>query len=237
MLAEICSTYFLAAFLVRIAKTGVNVKSVDSEGNTPPYSLWGKATRSIAEGRWNVAARFDCDSEDLRCLDLDVRVGRDDGSTKARVQGTVDAASRTGEVTELGLSQSLDVLGGNLVLAPGYRVPARRADLVVSYEIQDTKVTVGGGMDKQRVTISQKFGNNNAIAPTVTSEGEVDLEYRRKVGNGVVTAAYKPNDALSVKYAEGPWVATVEAPLDGFYKIDEGGAKVSLRRAIQVETF
>lgn len=205
----------------------------DSLRGDAPFNIWGKVKRSVAG--WDLQAKLDTDSDRFRQVDIDVEAEGGPTDCKLRAQGSVDTSAQTGELREVGLSQSFDAPGGNMAVSPSYNLASKKADVVLAYENQDTDttVTIAADMDSQRVTVSQRIDDDNEISPSITSDGDIELQYKRIMGDGVMTANYKPNDSTSVKYEEGPWVASANFPMDGYYQL--GGPSLNIKRSIKVD--
>jgi len=213
---------------------GVNMKA-ESLGGEAPFNIWGKLKRSVAG--WDLQAKLDTASDHFRRVDIDVEADGGPTDVKLRAKGSVDTAAQTGELREVGLSQSFDAPGGEVALSPSYNLADKKADIVLAYENKDTDtvITIAADMDSQRVTVNQRINEDNEISPSITSDGDVELQYKRIIGDGVMTANYKPNDSTSVKYEEGPWVASANFPMEGFYQL--GGPQLAIKRSIKVDAF
>jgi hypothetical protein len=212
---------------------GFNMRPDDGE---IPFSVWGSLNRSV--GGWNLKAKVDADSKDLNSVDFDVRAEGGPTSLQLRASGNVDAKSKSGQVTEVGLTQAFGAPGGELSLSPSYNYETRKAQVRVEYGLDgnNTRITVNADSDRQKVTVARRINADHSIAPSITSDGDVELEYRcRVVGDGVCTANYRPNDATCLEYEAGPWVASAIVPMDGFYKISNAGTKFAIRRSIPIE--
>lgn len=213
---------------------GVNMK-VDSLAGEAPFNIWGKVKRSVAG--WNVQAKLDTASNQFRRVDIDVEAEGGPTDCKLRAQGSVDTSAQSGEVREVGLTQSFEAPGGNMAVSPSYNLASRKGDVVVAYENidTDTTVTIAADMDKQRLTVSQRIDEDNEISPSITSDGDIEVQYKRVMGDGLMTANYKPNDATSLKYEEGPWVASANFPMDGFYQVGRPG--LAVKRSVKIDAF
>lgn len=208
-------------------EAGVQVK--EGQGGKGSYSLFADIKRTV--GGWNLKARLDTESSDLHCVDTKVHAEGGPTNVMLRAQATVDTVSKTGEVTEVSIEQPFDLLGGEATVFSRFNLVSQKADFVVAYGQDGTYVTVGGDRDIQRVTIRQRIDEHSEIAPTVCTDGDVELEYRCKVGGGYATGIYKPSDSVTVKYAEGPWSANAVIPMEGYFNL-QGGAKVSIKRSL-----
>jgi hypothetical protein len=195
-----------------------------------PFNFWGKAKRSIVG--WNLSARVDGDSSDLNSIDLDLRA--DSGSTALQVTGNANAENVDVQIGSVKLSQKIDALGGSWVLSPRYNVQAKRGDVTVAYGFQDTIVSIDANLDKQKVTIRQNIGDATQVAPSISTDGKVELEYRRNVLTGTVTTTVKPNESVGVQWKDGPWQANMKAPLDGGLAGLKDGVQMNIRRIVDV---
>ena len=197
-----------------------------------PFSIWGKLQRDV--GEWDVSAKLDTYSDSLGLwdLDLEARGGPTDLTVTAR--GNVDLSSQTGELLEVGLRQSFEAPGGDLSLFPRFIFAKRMTDVRIEYQHEDTRIQIDADMDSQRISLAHSFDENNSFSPSIRSDGEIELEYRRAIGDGVMTANYKPNHSTIIKYEDGPWVANVDIPMDGYFKFG-GGPKLNIRRSVSLE--
>jgi hypothetical protein len=201
-----------------------------ADKDSVPFNFWGKAKRSIAG--WNLSARIDGDSSDMNSIDLDLRA--DSGSTALQMTGNANAEYKDVQVGSLKVSQKIDALGGIWVLSPRYNVQAKKGDVTVAYGFQDTVVSIDANLDKQKVTIRQNIGENNQVAPSITSDGKAELEYRRSVLTGTVTTTVKPNEFVGIQWQDGPWQANMKAPLDGGIAGLKDRIQVNIRRIVDV---
>jgi hypothetical protein len=202
-----------------------------AEKDSMPFSLWGKAKRNIAG--WNLSARADVDSSDMNTVGVDLRA--DSGATTLQVTGIANsnADESSMQVGSVKVSQKLNALGGSWVLSPRYNVRANKGDVTIAYGIQDTVVSIVADLKKSKVTIRQNIGDNNQVAPSITTDGKVELEYRRSVLTGTVTTTVKP-DVLGVQWQDGPWQANMKAPLDGGFSGLKDRTQFSVRRVVDV---
>jgi hypothetical protein len=205
----------------------------ESFGGDAPFNIWGKLNRNL--GGWDLRAKVDTTSDDIRRLDFDVEAEGGPTDIKLRAQGNMDAANQSGEIREVELSQSFDIPSGEVAISPRYNLNTGKADITLAYENSDTDttITIAANSDQQRVTVSQRIDENNEIAPTVTSDGDIELRYKRIIGDGVMTANYKPNDSTSIQWEDGPWTARADFPTENFYKL--GGPQLSIKRSINVD--
>lgn len=98
---------------------------------------------------------------------------------------------------------------------PRYNVAARKADVGVTCSLGNTSLNIDSSNNK--LTVAQLVGDKNVIIPTITTNGEFDVAVQRSLGEGLgtITTAFKPREAINLKWEEGPWVATVTTPMNG----------------------
>lgn len=214
-------------------KVGVEVKDfADKEGAVPNYNLSGTLKKSIPG--WTMSAGASADSTknfDTVSASL-TATGGPAGST-LKIAGKLDTDTGAAEVTGVSLDQPISVLGGTLDV--GVSTAKSQAGLVLTYERDNTAVTVGGTSEAQSLTIAQTFGDT-MIAPTLTYEGDLSVAFSRKIGDGKLSGSYVPDSALSLKYAEDPFTVSLNVPVDGFYKT-KGGTKLALKMALPEQHF
>lgn len=153
------------------------------------------------------------------------------GPSSVQVKGAAnfELDSPSVAISNVKVSRRMDVMDGELTIVPSYNVAARKVDVNFAYEMEDTIVELDVAPSKQILTVSQRLGDN-VVTPSITTDGEFDLQYRRSLPSGSLTATYKPNDSVEVEWEDGPWQATVTTPMDGFYKAD--GFKINFRRNV-----
>jgi hypothetical protein len=206
---------------------GVRVKVEDVD--VYPYNLWARAKRTVAG--WDVTARADAFSEDLSTLAFDLRA--ENGNSILDIQGSADAKAQRSFVSKLSLSQKL--LGGSLTVVPAYRPLTKEAELGVLYSgLEDTIISLDASTSgPQMITVSQKVGDNNQVIPSISSSGDVEIEYRRAVTGGMVAANYKPNESVTLKWNDGPWLAALNVPMTGPMSFSKD-VNVSFKREVLV---
>lgn len=212
---------------------GFNLAASGLSDSDLPFSVWGKLRRDV--GDWGVSAKIDASSDNLAILKIDLLAKGGPTDLTLRVQGSLDTGRQRGELRQVGFSQSIEAPGGDLSLTPRFNLASGKADVTVEYAHDDTRIKIDAGTDHQRITVAQRIDDANSVSPSITSDGELQFGYRRVVGDGAVTAIYKPNDRTSLRYEEGPWVATVDIPMDGYFELNSGDAMVNIRRSVKME--
>jgi hypothetical protein len=122
--------------------------------------------------------------------------------------------------------------GGNRVTVnPRYDVDNRRADVVVTYDADDTLIKITASRHDQVVTISQKLNDENVISPTIGRDGSLSLAWDRKLGDDMsVRTTLNPNRSVDVEWRDSAWTANVNFPMDDN---DLKGATVHIKRDIK----
>ena len=195
--------------------------------------MWGKLRRKF--GEWSVSARIDTDSYNLGQLDLDLQARGGPTDLSLTAQGSLDTFRRTGELWELGLRQTFDAPGGDLSVFPRFNLVKRKVDVRVEYQHEKTRLQIDADMDAQRIILAQRLGDNNSISHSISSNGDMELVYRRAIGDKVMTASYTPSKSTAIKYEDGPWVASADIPMEGYYNFNGGGAKLHICRTVYLD--
>lgn len=203
-----------------------------------PKKLWGKASTDISG--WKTSASADVEGTDFQ------------GTTYELESSNVDAAVKL-SATSRGVSQvegSKMFASGNAQVTVKYNVEASETDVIVNYETEDTNVELNasvdsqsikvqkqagstnigftGSRDEQSVTISEQIDANNRIAPTITSNGDITLEWERNLGNdNSLTTTVKPNESVGLEWKDAAWTANLDFPLRG---TTVTGASISVKR-------
>jgi hypothetical protein len=78
--------------------------------------------------------------------------------------------------------------------------------------------------------VSQQIDDDNRIAPTINSNGDLSVEWERRLGDDrSLTATVRPNENIDVEWKDDAWTATVNMPIDG---TNINGANVSIKRDV-----
>jgi len=191
-----------------------------------PRSVWGQAKTAVSG--WGVTARAEVDAQNANNgaeVEIDADNAKDDISVRLTASAGKDFNVRTIEATK-----GFDANGARVTVNPRYNVANKESDVVVNYANGDTSVKLTASMDAQKVTISQQVDGNNRIAPTISSGGDLSVEWERKISDdSSLTATLKPNDSLDVEWKDAAWTANVNMPIDG---TSINGANVSIKRDV-----
>jgi len=209
-----------------------------------PRKVFGTLKTSVAG--WGVSAKGERDIAS-GATDITVDANNDDADLSLSLTASVD-----GGVDSVSATKNMDLDGNKLSITPTYSLANEDADVVVSYDTGDTnvkltasrdsqEVVLGHQMDKtnikltasadnQEVTISQQIDDVNRVAPTINRNGDISLEWERKLGDdNSLTATLKPNDSIEVEWKDDSWTAELKAGLDGT-NID--GLSISTKREV-----
>ena len=122
-----------------------------------------------------------------------------------------------GALNKIQLEKGFDALGGRLAITPRYDIASSTADVTLSYDSDETSITVDASKSAQKVTISQQVAAGHKLTPSITSSGETSLAWKKDLGGGdSVTTTLTPGDSINVKWEDGDWVAQFSSGLDGF---------------------
>jgi len=209
-----------------------------------PRKIFGTVKTNVAG--WGVSAKGEKDLES-GSTDLEVNANNEDIDLSVALTASVD-----GGVDSISATKNLDVDGKTLKITPRYRVADEDADVVIKYDAGDTnveltasrdsqEVVIDHTMDKtnikltasadnQEVTVSQQIDDDNRIAPTINRNGDISLEWERKLGDdNTLTATLKPNESIDVEWKDDAWTAEVKAGLDGS---NISGLSISTKREV-----
>ena len=169
-------------------------------------------------------------NSNLRNWNVDLKAVGD--TTMVELQGSCDTDIQDVALRSIKVTQKIDGYGGLWTIVPRYNFPFRRTDVRVAYGTEDTVIAVDASdsMDA-KLTVSQRLGYDHSFTPSITSQGDLELEYRRDTSDGSVTATYKPYDSANVKWEEGPWQANFKAPLEGLFRPTQG-VQMNIRRSV-----
>jgi len=190
-----------------------------------PRKIWGTASTRV--GDWGVTARADLDAQDLSSADIEVDASNDD------VDLTVHLEAKAGEsfsVRKIEATKGIDNDGNRITVTPRYDLDTEQGDVVICYSSGDTDVEVTASKDAQSIKISQQIDDENRISPTLSSGGDISVEWERKLGDdGSLTATLKPNDSIDIEWKDDAWTANINLPIDG---TDITGANVGIKREV-----
>jgi len=132
------------------------------------------------------------------------------------------------------ITKGYDNNGNRITINPRYNIPYNYADVILTYDADDTVIKVIAGASDQSVTISQKLNDDNIISPTINArDGSLSLAWDRKLGEDQsVKTTVNPNRSVDVEWRDSAWTANVNFPMDGSSD-DLQGATVHIKRDIK----
>jgi hypothetical protein len=198
---------------------------------------------------WGVSARADIDAQARDHADLEIDANNDDFDLSLRMTASAGNAFSVGRVEA---TKGLDMNGARVTVNPRYNIADEQADVVinwandntnaeltasadnqevvVNHRMAKTSVKLTASVDNQEVTISQQIDDNNRVAPTVSRNGDISVEWERTLSDdSSLTATLRPNDSLDVEWRDADWTANVNMPMDG---ANINGANVSIKRDV-----
>jgi len=187
-----------------------------------PKNIWGKASGSVAG--WGVSARAEFEGTDFSSADVDIDASGDGIDIHADATATSDGIT----VSKVEATSSFDVDGGSITVNPRYDVGSGDADVVVSYNKDDTSIEVTASADEQSVTISKQIDDDNRVAPTISSDGAFSVEWEKALSDGnTLTTTVTPNESIDIEWKDADWTASINMPVDG---TEITGTNVSVKR-------
>jgi hypothetical protein len=192
-----------------------------------PKKIWGKASRDI--GGWRTSARAEMKNGALDAADIEIEANSEENDLGLKMFAS--AGKGTGfSVSRVEATKGMDVDGARVTINPRYNVDAEDGDVVVGYKKDSTEVEVTASRDDQKVLISQQVDDNNRVAPSISRNGAISLEWERKLSDdSSVTTTLRPNEAVDVEWKDNAWTANINVPIDG---TNIGGTNVSIKRDV-----
>jgi hypothetical protein len=105
---------------------------------------------------------------------------------------------------------------GSFTINPRYNLKSSKADVSVGYDMEKTAFGVTASADSQKFTLSRAIGDNTIVSPSITTNGDFSLAVKQKIEKGTLTGTFKSNDSVNLEWADGPWVANLVAPIEGY---------------------
>eukprot|EP00571_Detonula_confervacea_P016517 CAMPEP_0172307890 /NCGR_PEP_ID=MMETSP1058-20130122/8654_1 /TAXON_ID=83371 /ORGANISM="Detonula confervacea, Strain CCMP 353" /LENGTH=280 /DNA_ID=CAMNT_0013020195 /DNA_START=73 /DNA_END=915 /DNA_ORIENTATION=- len=198
-----------------------------------PRRIWGRASRIFA-GQYALSTRFELDVQAMDRIDFEIDGEDEENDLKMRVIGsTLTGFKRlkTARVSHMEFTKGFDNDGNRVTVNPRYNVDYQHADVVVTYDADDTLIKVTASKDDQMVTISQKLNDENMISPTIGRDGSLSLAWDRKLGeDNSIRTTLNPNRSIDLEWHDAAWTANVNFPMD---ENDLRGATVHIKRDIK----
>jgi len=188
-----------------------------------PRSIWGKVSRDV-EG-WNLSARANVEVEKLDDVDFDIKASNEDLDTSLKLQAS------TGGLGKIEVSKGFSALDGDLNVNPRYDAKSSIFDVILGFSKDNSGVKLQASPSNQKLTVSRQISDSDKLSPSISSSGAFSLAWERALSGGdKVTTTLNSNESLDMKWEDGPWLAKISAPLDG-YRLGEG-VDVSIKRKV-----
>ncbi|CAB9497989.1 expressed unknown protein [Seminavis robusta] len=205
----------------------VTVQDVDAFKET----VWGMVKRNVkgfglsARGQFSVTnidkvdLDFQCDTPTDTVLQMKASAGKDGSFSVSKVKAV----------------QTIDAAGGTVIAAPTYDLGSSKGDLSLAYAKDNTNsIQLDINTDNDaKLSLMQRLGSNHIVRPSITKDGQLEVKYETRVEIGTITTTYKPNHHIDIQFADGPWQANLNAPMDGYLGLD-GGCKVSVKTKVDI---
>lgn len=188
------------------------------------YNVWGKVKKSF--GDFAVSGRADVASDSTDIIDLDLRV---EGQNGAMLQASATTGEGEVNLNSIQAKGGFGLGPGDVTINPRYNLKSSKANVVIGYGMEKTSFGVTASTDSQTFTVSQYVGDNTIVSPSITTNGDFSLAVKQKLEKGTVTGTFKSNDYVGLEWADGPWVANVIAPIEGY---TYNGIKVSAKKKV-----
>lgn len=190
-----------------------------------PRSIWGKANTDVAG--WGVSARAEVEGTDFSNVNLDLDADNEDADLSLHL---VASAGNQFSVRSIEATKGFDANGARVTVNPRFNVENDTRDVVINYNNDRTNVKLTASADSQELTLSQQVDSDNRIAPTIASNGDLSVEWERRLGDdSSLTANLRPNESLNVEWRDQAWTANVNMPIDG---TNVKNANVSIKRDV-----
>lgn len=190
-----------------------------------PKSIWGKASTNVSG--WGVSARAQFAGTDFSSADVDI----DASNEEADLDVKVEASAGDGfSVKTISAIKGIDSDGARITVSPKYNVESEETDVTVTYSKDGTDIEVNANQDEQSVTLSRQVDDENRIAPTITSAGDLSVAWEHSLGDdNSITTTLTPDESIDLEWKDADWTASINMPLDG---TDVTGTNVSIKREV-----
>jgi len=190
-----------------------------------PKNIWGKASTNL--NGWGVSARAEFTGTDFTSAGIDV----DANNEELDLDIHLEASAGDGfSVSKVEATKRLSADGADISINPRYDVGSEETDVLLSYSKDGTSVEITASQDAQSVTLSRQLDDDNRVAPTLSSSGDISVAWERSLGDdNSITATLTPNDSLDLEWKDESWTANINMPIDG---TDITGTNVSVKREV-----
>mmetsp|Transcript_37907 Transcript_37907/g.55876 ORF Transcript_37907/g.55876 Transcript_37907/m.55876 type:complete len:269 (-) Transcript_37907:74-880(-) len=192
-----------------------------------PQTFWGKFSRKV--GGWNLSTKASVQADNLKNSKYEISADNEENDFSIKMLGSAGK-------DDFSVSSVENTMGFSKVTERAkYNFQTKEAELTLGCDVKDgTYVQSSTFLDSDRsvreeVTVAQLIGDNHRIAPTVTSDKDLKLEWKYLLeGGDYVTTTYRLKDSLDVKWRDGPWTVNMNVPLEGYVGV--AGTNVNIKR-------
>ena len=190
-----------------------------------PKNIWGKASTSL--NGWGVSARAQFEGTDFTKAAVEIDASNEEADLDIHLEASAGDGFSVSKVSAI---KGIDSDGARITVNPRYNVQTEESDIILSYSKDGTDVEITASQDAQSVTLSRQIDDDNRVAPTLASNGDVSLAWERSLGNdNSITTTLKPDDCIDIEWKDAAWTASINMPLDG---TDITGTNVSIKREV-----
>lgn len=190
-----------------------------------PRNVWGRASTNV--GGWGVSARADVDAQALNNANVQIDANNDASDLSVRL--TANAGDQF-NVRRVEATKGFNNNGARVTVTPRFDLENDNRDVEINYNNDKTNIRLQASSNQQQVTLSQQIDSDNRIAPSFSSNGDISVEWERRLSaDSSLTANLKPNDSLDVEWRDAAWTANVNMPING---ANINGANVSIKREV-----
>lgn len=197
-------------------------------------SVWGKVKKNVKGFGLSAAGKMSL--KQPKFIDFDIQCDTPAETKIQALASTTEGFNGGFSVDKVKMVQALDTDIGAVVIAPTYDMNSRKGDLSLAYANNDSSsIQVDVNTDKDaKVTFTKRVGDTTIFQPSLTTSGQVELQYDTKVAYGTLSTTYKPDHHVNVKWSDGAWQANFNAPMSGYYNLNEG-VKVSVKTKVDID--
>lgn len=204
-----------------------------------PKSLFGVCSVLPTEERaWGVAAKTSFSDGNFTAADIDLDIDNEEFDTKLHLDSKFnydkDKKKASFLVDSIQADKTFTLEHGSLKVSPRYDFSSKVPDVVVSFDKDgDVGVEVNASKDFQSVTVSGRLNERNKISPTVTSEGDLSLEWEHTLGdidgdNGIKTT-YRPNESVDIDWKDKGWSTSIHMDIEDHELL---GPEISFKKIV-----
>jgi len=213
---------------------GIDLSARTTNLASLPRRIWGRASRIFAD-RYAISTRLQMNVQRMDTLDFELDGEDEETDLQMRMIGSTSVdpkqTFKSSRVNFMEFTKGFDNDGNRVTINPRYNVNYNHADVVLTYDADDTLIKVTASKDDQVVTISQKLNNDNMISPTIGRDGSLSLAWDRKLGDdNSIRTTLNPNRSVDVEWRDSDWTANVNFPME---ENDMRGATVHIKRDIK----